>query len=280
MLPKEFPPWQTVYYHFRKWRRLNLLQWLCDRIRRAARVSEGRRPSPSAAAGDTQSARAERQGGPSRGRDPSKQVTGRKRHVIARALRLFLGVLVHPANEHDSQMAPFLLHRILGKVPRLKVIFADGGYKGLPGGLLWRQVHWLISVEMPRLRLIIICSGIPRRTPRGSWLEAVASEWLAFFSHRLPGAAAPSGGGRSARPYFGRGTSGHPKSADAPDRLGCFHVPGSLTRCLCPRTTAGSNRHRRPGRPWAASGRFRGRPRGRGTDTSPVRLVKKADSWR
>ncbi len=21
MLPKEYPPWQTVYYHFRRWRR-------------------------------------------------------------------------------------------------------------------------------------------------------------------------------------------------------------------------------------------------------------------
>jgi hypothetical protein len=29
------------------------------------------------------------------------------------------------------------------------VIFADKGYKGLPGGLLWRQVHWLISVVEP-----------------------------------------------------------------------------------------------------------------------------------
>ena len=25
MLPDEFPPWQTVYYHFRKWREMNLL---------------------------------------------------------------------------------------------------------------------------------------------------------------------------------------------------------------------------------------------------------------
>ena len=24
MLPSEYPPWQTVYYHFRKWRMLNL----------------------------------------------------------------------------------------------------------------------------------------------------------------------------------------------------------------------------------------------------------------
>ncbi|MCS3663290.1 hypothetical protein GGP65_000893 [Salinibacter ruber] len=92
--------------------------------------------------------------------------------------------------------------------------------------------------------LIIICSGIPRRTPRGSW---PCNGWLSSRTG-LPGAAAPSGGRHSARPYFGRGTSGHRRSADAPDRLGCFHVPGSLTRCLCPRTTAGSNRHRRPGR--------------------------------
>ena len=125
MLPKGFPPWQTVYYHFRKWRRLNLLQRLCDRIRRAARVAAGRRPSPSAAVIDTQSARAERQAGPGRGQDPNKKVKGRKRHVIVDTLGLLLAVVVHPANENDGQAAPSVLKRLLGKVPRLKVIFAD-----------------------------------------------------------------------------------------------------------------------------------------------------------
>ncbi len=149
MLPEEFPPWRAAHYHFRKWRRLNLLQRPLGRIRRAARVAAGRDRGPSAAAGDTQSARAERQGGPGRGRDPNKQVTGRKRHVIARALGLLLAVVVHPANKNDAQSAPSVLKQLLGKVPRLKVIFADGGYKGLPGGLLWRQVHWLISVVEP-----------------------------------------------------------------------------------------------------------------------------------
>ncbi|MBB4070569.1 transposase [Salinibacter ruber] len=38
MLPADFPPWQTVYYHFRKWQRLNLLQRPMGRIRRAARA--------------------------------------------------------------------------------------------------------------------------------------------------------------------------------------------------------------------------------------------------
>ncbi len=149
MLPEEFPPWQTVYYHFRKWRKLNLLQRLCDRIRRAARVAAGRDPSPSAAVIDTQSVDTERQGGPGRGRDPNKQVTGRKRHVIARALGLLLAVVVHSANENDAQSAPSVLGRLLGKVPRLKVIYADSGYEGLPGGLVWRCFHWLISVVEP-----------------------------------------------------------------------------------------------------------------------------------
>ena len=149
MLPDKFPPWRAAHYHFRKWRELNLLQRLCDRIRRAARVAAGRDPSPSAAVIDTQSARAERQGGPGWGRDPNKQVTGRKRHVIVDTLGLLLAVVVHPANENDAQSAPSVLKQLLGKVPRLRVIFADSGYKSLPGGLLWRCFHWLLSVVEP-----------------------------------------------------------------------------------------------------------------------------------
>ena len=115
MLPDKFPPWRAAHYHFRKWRELNLLQRLCDRIRRAARVAAGRDPSPSAAVIDTQSARAERQGGPGWGRDPNKQVTGRKRHVIVDTLGLLLAVVVHPANENDAQSAPSVLKQLLGQ---------------------------------------------------------------------------------------------------------------------------------------------------------------------
>jgi putative transposase len=115
MLPDEFTPRQTVYHHFREWRKLNLLQRLCDRIRRAARVAAGRDPSPSAVAGHTQSVDTERQGGPGRGRDPNKQVTGRKRHVIVDTLGLLLAVVVHPANENDAQSATSVLKQLLGQ---------------------------------------------------------------------------------------------------------------------------------------------------------------------
>ncbi len=146
MLPSEFPPWQTVYYHFRKWRRLNLFQRLCDRIRRAARVAEGRRPSPSAAVALGQSVPSGRQGGPRRGRDPSKKVKGRKRHVITDTLGLLLNVMVGPASDSDGQRLPHLLQRLLGKVLRLKVIFADGDYEGVPGSLMWRCFHWVLNI--------------------------------------------------------------------------------------------------------------------------------------
>jgi putative transposase len=146
MIPDGFPPWQTVYYHFRKWRKLNLFQRLCDRLRRAVRVSEGRRPSPSGAVVDTQSVSTTRQGGPGRGRDPNKQVKGRKRHVITDTLGLLLGVLVHPANQSDGQCLPHLLKRILGKVPRLKVIFADSAYEDVPDSLMWRCFHWVLNI--------------------------------------------------------------------------------------------------------------------------------------
>lgn len=150
MLPVHFPPWQTIYHHFRKWTRIGLLARLCHRVRRAARVAAGRKPSPSAAVIDTQSVDTARQGGPQRGRDPSKKVTGRKRHVIVDTLGLLLAVVVHPANEHDSQSAPSVLKRLLGKVPRLEVIFADSGYEGLPGGLVWRCFRWLIEIVKPQ----------------------------------------------------------------------------------------------------------------------------------
>ena len=42
MLPREYPPWQTVYYHFWKWRRDGRLRQAHDRLREAVREAEGR----------------------------------------------------------------------------------------------------------------------------------------------------------------------------------------------------------------------------------------------
>jgi transposase len=54
-LPKDFPPWETVYWHFARWRDDGSLDALHDQLRSAVREAEGRHANPSAAIIDAQS---------------------------------------------------------------------------------------------------------------------------------------------------------------------------------------------------------------------------------
>ena len=57
-LPKDFPPWRTVYGYFAAWRDNGVLQRIHDQLRDAARTAAGRDPQPTAAVIDSQSVRA------------------------------------------------------------------------------------------------------------------------------------------------------------------------------------------------------------------------------
>jgi putative transposase len=63
MLPREYPPWQTVYYHLRKWRLDGRLRQAHERLRAAVRESEGRNPHPSGAVIDSQALKGSGVGG-------------------------------------------------------------------------------------------------------------------------------------------------------------------------------------------------------------------------
>lgn len=57
-------------------------------------------------------------------------MTGRKRHVVVDTLGLLLAVVVHAANVQDRDGARLALARLAGRFPRLRLVWADGGYAG------------------------------------------------------------------------------------------------------------------------------------------------------
>jgi putative transposase len=64
MLPKDFPPYQTVYRYFRTWSKDGTWQRVHDALRDRVREKAGRQTSPSAAAIDSQSAKTTEKGAP------------------------------------------------------------------------------------------------------------------------------------------------------------------------------------------------------------------------
>src|SRR5215217_3643877 len=102
MLPKDFPPWKSVYDWFRKWRIDGTWKRLNAALRERLRCRLGRDPHPRAAIVDSQSARTTGVGGTERGFDPAKMVEGRKRHLLVDTEGLVLEVRVHSAKVPDE----------------------------------------------------------------------------------------------------------------------------------------------------------------------------------
>ena len=114
-LPKEYPPWQNVYYYFGKWQGDGTWQRIHERLRCQVRQKAGRHKHPTAGCLDSQSVNQSvktRCVPGERGYDAAKKVVGRKRHLLVDTMGLLLCVVVTAACISQSAGARVVFSRM------------------------------------------------------------------------------------------------------------------------------------------------------------------------
>jgi len=147
MLPNNFPKWQLVYYYYSKWASLDFFDLLLEKLRNKARIKMGQNSEASLGIMDSQSVR----WGNNRSLksyDGNKKVKGVKRHVVVDKNGFLIAVMVGVAHVHDSKAALLLMRVLKEFLSSIKVIIADGGYRGGLADEVKKTFGYIIKVVM------------------------------------------------------------------------------------------------------------------------------------
>lgn len=119
MLPKDFPPYNTVFYYFSKWKHEGVFEELMDTLHRMVRKLMGGRTPPVSASLIPEASSPPIMLTPIVGSTATRGLKG-ARNILCLTLGLPMSVVVHEANVHDSVGADGVIDKMKGCFPRLE----------------------------------------------------------------------------------------------------------------------------------------------------------------
>jgi transposase len=129
-LPKEFPPYGVVFYHYTKWSKNGTIEKLNAELVSLDRKRENRESEPSLLCIDCQMVKCGPMINEDKGLNGNKRVNGRGRTLLVDSGGRILAAHVEAANVHDGKSGINLIRGIKEMPQRVSKILFDVAYNG------------------------------------------------------------------------------------------------------------------------------------------------------
>ena len=172
-LPKEFPPWASVYSFFKRVRQRDIWLQVLEKLVAKSRKKQGKITPPSYAIIDSQSVKTTAAAKQTIGIDGGKKIKGRKRHIVVDTLGHLLHVKVYKANVHDTKSGAAVFDSTLLKYPSLQGVCADAGYRG--------TMKNTVEKELKKRVDIVTRKGNEWKVLAKRWIVERTFAWLQGF---------------------------------------------------------------------------------------------------
>jgi transposase len=152
MLPHDFPPWETVYYYFNKWKKDGTLARIHESLNEIVRQQD--KPTPRTTASIDSQTTDSHGAQEAREYDGGKKMEGRKRHLLVDSLGLVLAVIVTAGDVLDAVGGTACLNELDPEAnSSIDTIYADSAYSksGFPEHVAqWKPGCEVVVISRPK----------------------------------------------------------------------------------------------------------------------------------